>query len=671
MKLKWVSLVALLLCSVTLIAGKVEKLSLHVKQLLVEHQSGRRAAGVKDGRLCAFIKFSTVDEDGFLAAYGCEKVTQIGDIYIANIPVGQLEAMAASDAVERIEANLSGKLANDVIPQWVDTQPVYSYMSQSQGYDGSGVLMGIVDIGFDVTHPTFYATDGTTYRIKGFVDEKAAADETRGIATPLGREYTTQEDILNNKHVGDADANHATHCLGTAVGSGYDTAYRGIAYGADVFAVSSRNAGEDEYANSADQTARMKRIFDYADEVGKPCVITYSIGFNDIPNDSQLFAEALEQLVGPGRILVAAAGNESHKYTYVVKPKGMEAAGCGLNTSTKRERAFLKSDGPFKLKCFSSELNTTDTQAGPVLTDSVTFDSEQLPTDTVALHGHHIMVERSGSFYTMTDRREAMSTGDLSNFPSLLFVIEGKEAEVEVYAAMESGFTKVVKSTDSRFVNPEATHNVGLPGSLSAAVTVGALNGRASYVNYEDKTIDSWGKQTLVGTIAGFSSVGPTKNGLMKPDVVAPGVNIISAGNSYCQNTFGQNMVTKTTFNEREYPWLAMSGTSMATPCVAGIVALWLQADPTLTPDRIKKVLKKTCKPIEVDGLSPNNVYGYGLIDAYAGIKEVLEETSGISDATLLDNHAESPVYYDLQGRRVEHPTHGIYVHQGKKIVIQ
>ena len=157
----------------------------------------------------------------------------------------------------------------------------------------------------------------------------------------------------------------------------------------------------------------------------------------------------------------------------------------------------------------------------------------------------------------------------------------------------------------------------------------------------------------------------------MKPDVVAPGVNVISAGNSYCANCFGENMVCTTTFNGREYPWLALSGTSMATPCVAGIVALWLQADPTLSPDRVKEVIKATSKRIEVDGQSPNNIYGYGLIDAYAGLKEVLKTATGIE--SIENSHPDNDKWYSLQGTLLNgKPTQkGIYVHQGKKLIVQ
>ena len=110
----------------------------------------------------------------------------------------------------------------------------------------------------------------------------------------------------------------------------------------------------------------------------------------------------------------------------------------------------------------------------------------------------------------------------------------------------------------------------------------------------------------------------------------------------------------------------------MSGPCAAGIVALWLQANPKLSPDDVKSVFKATAKHIEVDGLWPNNVYGYGLIDAYAGIQEVLKQASGIQTVEREVADDDAP-WYTIYGIRLDQkPTRrGIYVHQGRKVIIR
>ena len=114
---------------------------------------------------------------------------------------------------------------------------------------------------------------------------------------------------------------------------------------------------------------------------------------------------------------------------------------------------------------------------------------------------------------------------------------------------------------------------IGSPGCAREVITVGA-------VDHLDK-------------IAVFSSRGPTLDGRVKPDIVAPGVLITAAksGGSYT----------------------IMSGTSMSTPMVSGVVALILSKNPGLSPEQIKNVLKETAKDLGED----KNIQGAGRVDAY------------------------------------------------------
>ncbi len=114
--------------------------------------------------------------------------------------------------------------------------------------------------------------------------------------------------------------------------------------------------------------------------------------------------------------------------------------------------------------------------------------------------------------------------------------------------------------------------------------------------------------------VASFSSRGPTEDGSVKPDVCAPGKDIIS--------TRAYGIMDKKAIDNY---YLKMSGTSMATPMVSGSIALLLQKDPKLTPQDAKKILEKSCKP---EGKTcPNNDYGYGRVN----ITNAIEYMNGVS----------------------------------------
>lgn len=152
--------------------------------------------------------------------------------------------------------------------------------------------------------------------------------------------------------------------------------------------------------------------------------------------------------------------------------------------------------------------------------------------------------------------------------------------------------------------NPDQT--TILDGGHTACVTVGSVNSSderhsTSSIGPVTWTSGNHGSYTDYPYTEGSS----TEIGLIKPDVAAPGVNIISL-----KNLSNTGYSTKT-------------GTSMATPCVAGIMALMLEADPTLTPVEIDSILETTA--VQCGSYTKkNNYYGAGRVDALAAVKAVV-----------------------------------------------
>ena len=105
------------------------------------------------------------------------------------------------------------------------------------------------------------------------------------------------------------------------------------------------------------------------------------------------------------------------------------------------------------------------------------------------------------------------------------------------------------------------------------------------------------------GTLANFSTYGPTIDGRLKPEISAPGVSVESSMNSFTDASF--NATEEVEFNGVLYPFAKLSGTSMSGPAVAGIVALMLQANPELTIEEVREALQVTAREDDHTGVIP------------------------------------------------------------------
>ncbi|MEN2766690.1 S8 family peptidase [Ornithinibacillus xuwenensis] len=138
-----------------------------------------------------------------------------------------------------------------------------------------------------------------------------------------------------------------------------------------------------------------------------------------------------------------------------------------------------------------------------------------------------------------------------------------------------------------------SNETIASPGISPKVITVGATDDNGT----PDRSDDS---------IADFSSRGPTIDGIMKPDLVTPGVNIISlrAPGSFLDKT---NKSARVNAN-----YISLSGTSMATPICAGIVAQLLQKEPDLLPSQVKQKLIEACSTLG----QPSRLEGNGYLNA-------------------------------------------------------
>ena len=169
------------------------------------------------------------------------------------------------------------------------------------------------------------------------------------------------------------------------------------------------------------------------------------------------------------------------------------------------------------------------------------------------------------------------------------------------------------------------SENVISVGSYNTKMEYTTLGGNLYGINNE--LVGGKGQLSL------FSSHGPTLDGRTKPDVTAPGCLLISATSKYYASFSASTCAVKS--GDDYYD--ANMGTSMASPVVTGTVALWLQANPNLSPADVRDILNKTARHDTYTGSaekSDRNSWGAGKLDAFEGLK-LARETTGISDTQV------------------------------------
>ena len=643
-----------LLLPLTMSAQK-GKMSLWLQEKTVaeERETTRRAEDGQEMLTTVFVRTSETLTNEMLVEYGGTLYAQLGDISIITIPLSQVGKLTENPAVLRVEANGRADVTLDTVSKINNIQPVYQATPQHSAFTGKDIVVGLMDVGFDLTHPTFYSNASLNeYRIKAFWDQLAPRDETSIGKLPVGRAFLTESDILAQGCAIDGKTQgHGTHTAGIAAGSGYDTPYRGVAYESELClvanAVSSDTAfidAEDYYLyTSATDALGFKYLFDYAEQQGKPCVVSFSEGYTPyMDDDDLLYNDFLERLIGPGRILVASAGNESRALTYIDKPIGKELAGAFLKTSGKDPLYRLKSNQPVTLTFYAYkngntpshqlEIAADDERWGEVLIDTLFIDSD---TVAVVINSYSSSFDQQGSISMV----QLHGNVALSKMPPITMVVSGKEQQAAIIGSASYALANL--DTDQRWNDAEVSHNILAPGCLKAPITVGSTTHRIAFKNMEGQWIENIYSNEAAGLWSPFSSAGPTLDGRIKPDVVAPGRNIVAAYSSYyleAHPTATNYDVAHFDVNGRTYPWHVDSGTSMSCPIVAGIIALWLQAKPDLTRDDILGILQRTSRHPEEELDYPNNKYGYGEIDAYRGLLDILGITA-IKEISLHEPH--------------------------------
>jgi subtilisin family serine protease len=586
-----------------------------------------------------FINVSTPSDIDRLRELGVKVEGVFGGIVTARVPFRALPDVAAVKGVTRMSLAKPLQLCNDRARSFSHVDEIHDGVDQIMPFTGKGVIVGVIDVGIDFNHINLLDADGKT-RVRAVYmpcDSTGNHPVIEGDTLP-GSYYESPQQIaaLTTDYDG---SSHGTHTTGTAVGSYRENGLHGMAPEADIVACGMPS----DRLTDANVANAVKYIFDYADRVGKPCVINMSLGTNEGPNDGSSFlCRVFDSMSGPGRICVLSAGNDGN--APICFHHSLQGETDTVTTLLRNQYGGLKREGYVSMWSNGPQEHRTrmviiNRQTGAMEYASPFIDT--LPEDSVY------------SFSSDTDPDFAVYYSGEVFFANALEPCYSDEGTLLPEGRYHSVWSFDVTSLQSghllglQYVTDEKTdlsgwctrntyfYTFGLPGMTGGStigsisdlatsgnvISVGAYDSRSSYTASDGSVVEDNG--IVEGAISAYSSYGPDERGINRPDVCAPGSLVLSSANRYDQVSNRQNWLAGSVVDGIEYPYYSNKGTSMSAPVVAGTIALLLQVSPELTATQLRDVFYRTSARDDV--ASDDSIrWGSGKLDARAALQDVI-----------------------------------------------
>ncbi|MCA0428018.1 MAG: S8 family peptidase [Bacteroidetes bacterium] len=586
--------------------------------------------------ISAFVQTNSSFQEKDFTRLGIKTGTQIGNIRTVLIPETSAAEFLKLKGVDRVEADqyIHHNMAEAKKALRLDS--VAQAINLKLPYTGKNVVVGIIDAGFDYTHPAFRDTSGSNLRVKRVWEQRNSGIPPQGYA--YGNELKDSESIIT-KGFEVASFSHGTHVAGIASGSGLgSTKNRGIAYESELVFVGIRpEKSEWTGMGMSSIIDAVNYIFTYASSVGKPAVANLSWGCSIGPNDgSSLFAKALDGLTGRGKIFINSAGNNGDENIHLYK--AFSESDTAVYTFANLPQVAGEKRSWIDIWADAG----TDKKAVVRLYSGITLLSELVIPDFSTQFPDTFLIGANNdtcyfSAFGVANDPANSKAHLLFNFfnktgNSICIGLMGKSGAAHMwmgYVEQYNGYYGNFSNGGQSFASKgDSRYTLGEMSCTRSAITVAAYASKVSFKNLGNTT-QSYSGYAKLGQIVPFSSIGPTADGRMKPDVAAPGLTIASAVNSYDVSYApgGSNYVQSVVKysdpqNSRDYFYAEASGTSMSSPMVCGVVALMLQQNPFLNPEEIKHLFKATRLVDAATGANPDSTrWGVGKLNAYALLK--------------------------------------------------
>ena len=586
-----------------------------------------------------------------LQSMGVQVNGEYGDVLTVTAPIEKLEAIAKLGKVRQVAVAHRVNLKTDKQRSTANVNQVHAGTGLSMPYKGRDVVVGVIDAGIDFNHMAFKDEDGNTRVKRVYMPGGTGNSPVVNGKTLPGAEYTTPEEIakLTCDLTGESHGTHTSAiAAGTKVGS-----YGGMAPEADIVL-----CGLAKDLTDANIVNSINYIFSYAESVGKPAVVNLSLGDHVGPHDGTTdFCKSLDALSDAGRLLVLSAGNEGGYKLHF----GTTFTNAGTSVA---QNTVLLIDSDYYGGSYESAIDIYGSDASAFTFQYVVIDANGnqkavSKKQTASANGTTFNMSTHSTFKNYYDgsgtawfgvdansgkyniyievSAETTSSNDEDWYLGILFwgakgqTINGWDIE---------GYTDFTNLGYSKFVDGDSEMSISSMATGKNTISVGAFVSRNTYpaVGGNSYTYNS----LTNGTIATFSSYGPDANGVQRPEIVGGGATVVSAVSRYDTSTTGADNYNflaaevEDAAGKKHY-WGDMMGTSMSSPQVAGILALWLQVNPNLSVSDVREVFESTSIQDSYVTGGPAKKWGYGKIDALAGIKQVI--ASGVDNVKADDDN--------------------------------
>ena len=562
-------------------------------------------------------------------------------ILTASIPADRILEVAALDNVKGIEVSPLMVPTTDEARRLTHIDDVLTLSAEAvrQGltspYDGTGVLLGIVDDGIDFQHIAFKNADGSSRICRAYVYNGS------------GEHIYTSVSADNGPTTDDNTEDHGTHTASTAGGSsviinGNDVTvttnhsqatYGGMAPGASLYLAGVKNLNTNGLINATNY------MVEYADSNHMPIVVSNSWGSQIGPHDGTGYmARTYNDLFNdshPNRIVLFAAGNDAGK------SKNDEGGGFHLHGSSSstnplgtilRSSAYTDTDGGLVYKGACAYATVCSTNVSNVAVRLLVLDTatgDVLASTTVSPTSSGQAITSLEDYYTGTiiayfdnvnSSKAEMLIYAENNYVSTNYTCEseycrsghtlaievyptnGSTARVDIWGGNSCYLTNHLITTGHNWTAGSDDMCVSDESTIANVISVGAYVSKNRYTNYENTTYVA--PSLTMGDIAPFSSYATpdeSPTGLRYPWITAPGARLAAGVNHYHTtdvDSYSYYNSRNLVLNSPTSPYAMMQGTSMATPVVAGIVALWLQEanehGQSLTISDVKEIMSRT-----------------------------------------------------------------------------